>query len=163
MLECYNNTQELAVAMAAEKSKEEADEQVKQIKAAEPDKEFVEIVRHFEKEYNCSGLCGAPLFYFTQSIKNGPPKDACLLPAMNDISSALQNLGAMLILTGILFFAMIPISIPICCYNKEKEVTEEDEDEQAKKAAEEAEKEGRDANYKVAETGSQKMGPNQMA
>jgi len=69
----------------------------------------------------------------------------------------------MLILTGILFFFMIFISVPICFYSKEKEATEEDEEEQAKKAAEEAENGGRDANYKVGETGSQKMGPNQMA
>ena len=37
----------------------------------------------------------------------------------------------MLILTGILFLIMIFMSIPICCYNKEKEETEKDVEEAA--------------------------------
>jgi hypothetical protein len=86
-------------------------------KEAEPDKEFVEIVTHFEDKYKCSGLCDTSLFYYTQSITEGPPTRACLLPAVDDISKSMQNLGTLFILTGILFFFMIFISIPICCFN----------------------------------------------
>jgi hypothetical protein len=67
----------------------EAEEKKKKIEDARPDLEFIEIVAHFEKTYECSGLCGTPLFYFTQSVKNGPPTKACIVPAVNDISSTL--------------------------------------------------------------------------
>lgn len=61
------------------------------------------------------------------------PKNSCIVPLYEDISLTLQNLGAMLIVTGLLFFIMIFISIPICCHNKEKEETEKDADEQFEK------------------------------
>jgi len=56
-----------------------------------------------------------------------------MVPVLADISSSLQNLGAILILAGLLFFAMIFMSIPLCCYDKEAEATEADADEQVEK------------------------------
>lgn len=79
-------------------------------------------------------------------MKQGPPKQPCLEPLINDISLLLQNLGGVLLVTGVLFFFMFWCSLPICYYNKEKEATEEDEKEQADKEKEG--KEGREGKYK---------------
>lgn len=85
------------------------------------------------------------MFYFTQSVKEGLPTQACIVPAIEDIGSTLQNLGAILIVTGLLFLLMIFMTFPICCYNSEDEQTEADADEQKKKEQERAE---REAKYK---------------
>lgn len=101
-----------------------------QLSNAKPDQIFFDIISHVENKYSCSGLCKKPLFYFTQSITKGPPKTPCLEPLVNDISTSMQNLGAAFLVSGIFFFCMIFVSIPICCYNKEQELVEEDVDDQ---------------------------------
>lgn len=159
MMECYENAQAIAVKMAeASGNKEDADKKKKEVEAAKPDPTFVKIVSHIEDKYSCSGLCDKPLFYFTQSVKKGPPKAPCLEPLIDDISLMLQNLGGVLLVTGILFFFMFFCSIPICCYDKEKEATEADEDEQKEK-----EQEGADRSEKYKQSGSEKPQGNEMA
>lgn len=101
------------------------------MRAIKPDEKFIRIISHIEEKYSCSGFCTPPLFYFTQSVTKGPPRNACLLPLINDMGLILQNLGASLIVTGILFFFMIFCAFPVCCYNKEKDFTEEDQDRSA--------------------------------
>lgn len=130
MLECYDNAQAITLKLAQLNGNQaEADKKKKEIEDAKPDPTFVKIVSHIEDKYSCSGLCEKPLFYFTQSVKKGPPKTPCLEPLVDDISLLLQNLGAVLLITGIFFFFMFFCSMPICCYNKEKEIHENDIDE----------------------------------
>jgi len=64
----------------------DAERKQKEIEDAKPDPTFVKIVSHIEDKYKCSGLCEKSLFYFTQSVKQGPPKQPCLEPLINDIS-----------------------------------------------------------------------------
>jgi len=105
------------------------------MESIKPPEKFIKLIAHIEDKYSCSGLCTTPLFYLTQSVTKGPPKIPCLVPLLKDVSLLLQNLGAAMIVAGILFFFMIFCSIPICYYNKEKEVTEQDEEDQSRSAA----------------------------
>ena len=79
-------------------------------------------------KYKCSGICQKPLFYFTQSVFRGPPTDACLLPLIKDISGSMENLGAAILATGVLFFIMVFISLPICCYKKNEKIAFENDE-----------------------------------
>ena len=99
---------------------------------AKPDKVFIDIVSHVENKYSCSGLCRKPLFFFTQSVKKGPPQTPCLEPLIEDISETLKQLGIAFVLAGLFFFMMIYISLPICCYSVEEEAAEKDAEMQTR-------------------------------
>ena len=103
-----------------------------ELKQSKPNRLFIDVVTHVEEKYMCSGLCQAPLFYFTQSIKNGPPQTACLQPLIKEAGILLQNLGAAMMGSGIMFFFMFLCSFPICFYDADKEREEEllDDDEE---------------------------------
>ena len=138
MLECFENSEKIALALAADGNAGDQDvaELEVQLQSAKPSPEFISVVSQLESEYKCSGLCKEPLFYFTQSVTEGLPTQACIVPALEDIGSTLQNLGAILIVTGLLFYIMIFMTAPICFYDKVKKQTEEDEDEQVEKEIE---------------------------
>lgn len=94
MLQCLNNTEQLAIAMAKDLEGQDggaarAAKVKKDFEEAKPDKEFIEIVSHIEDKFECSGLCSTPLFYFTQSVENGVPKKSCIVPLYEDISLTL--------------------------------------------------------------------------
>ena len=62
-----------------------------------------------------------------------------------------------MIATGIIFFLMIFCAFPICCYNKEKELTEQDQENYKET---ELKSNSRSAAY--IESGNTNMGPNRM-
>merc|ERR1712070_395695 len=105
MLQCYQNSQEYAYKIGnLTNDPTYAENARKQLEANKPSPKFTKIVSHIEEKYSCSGLCESSLFYFTQSVKNGPPKEACMIPLVDDMGLLLKNLGSSLIVTGILFF-----------------------------------------------------------
>ena len=167
MLQCYENSQKIALMLSKYASSKTSEKLQADLEKAKPDPEFVELAKHIEDKYNCSGLCHKPLFYFTQSVRKGPPLDACLEPLINDLSGSLENLGAAIIITGILFFLMIFLSIPICCFNKVQHSTEVDE-EMAKQIEEmerqkEIELQNQMMNQPVPDKGTEHVVTHQMA
>ena len=37
----------------------------------------ISLLRYYENEYDCSGICDLPLFYLTKSMEEGPPTEDC--------------------------------------------------------------------------------------
>jgi len=56
----------------------------------------------------------------TQSIEKGPPKQACLIPIIQDISGIFKAVAAIMVTTAIIFFCMLTCTCSICCFNQEK-------------------------------------------
>ena len=50
-----------------------------------PEEKYLDLLKFIENRYKCSGLCTASLFYFTLSVKEGPPRQACLLPLIKEV------------------------------------------------------------------------------
>lgn len=80
---------------------------------------------YLENRYNCSGICKVPLFYFSHSIELGPPTQTCLPPLTQELSIIFRDLGLTLLGTSIVLLSMLICMLPICCFNRRKEVDEE--------------------------------------
>ena len=80
--------------------------------------EFLSVVTHVENKFKCSGFCKKPLFYLTQPITRGPPESPCLGVVIDDMGSLMVGLGAVILGTGVLFFVMIFLALPICRYSR---------------------------------------------
>lgn len=129
MNECYDNQEQMILRMSKYMNDETAKKIKEDLEKSKPDPEFIELATHIENKYKCSGLCKKPLFYFTQTVVRGPPEEACLEPLIEDLAGSLENLGAVSLVTGIIFFFMIFMSIPLYCYNKDMYQVEIDEEE----------------------------------
>jgi len=55
------------------------------------DAEGWDFLEELETEYNCAGICYAPLWYMTRNINNGKPSDECLSPLFDDVFNASKN------------------------------------------------------------------------
>lgn len=53
-----------------------------------------------EDDYNCSGMCYPGLFYFTNPISYGPPKDTCMNVFLTHMNNEARSFAVIQILTG---------------------------------------------------------------
>lgn len=90
------------------------------------------IVKFIEKKYKCSGICKQPFFYLTQPISMGPPKQACLVPIIDDIGGMFLGVAVVLIIVVIWFVLMLFCTCPIFCWNKDKYEEEVEVDDNKK-------------------------------
>ena len=81
-----------------------------------PEEKYLDLLKFIENRYSCSGLCTASLFYFTLSVKKGPPTQACLPPLIGEVAEPVGNLGAAMIASAV-FFILVSIFVwPVCCF-----------------------------------------------
>jgi hypothetical protein len=73
-----------------------------------------DLVRTFESEFDCAGICDVPLFYMTQSISMGPPTVGCIEAAAKGMASKLSTAGYVALLTGILMWIGMIAACPLC-------------------------------------------------
>lgn len=55
-----------------------------------------------EDQYNCSGICRTAIFYFSNPVDYGPPKQTCLSKFVTHVSQKSSAPATMSILTGVL-------------------------------------------------------------
>lgn len=65
---------------------------------------LVQLVEWAESTYNCSGMCGGEVFYYTQSIAKGIPTQGCGQPVSEDFGAALGSIGAASVVCGLFLF-----------------------------------------------------------
>lgn len=79
------------------------------------------LLRQFEKDYECSGVCDVPLFYFTHPVSMGPPEQDCTEAVINYFTDNYM-VAAVSCVGCFAFWAAAIASIPNCCRErKEKE------------------------------------------
>ena len=76
---------------------------------------MINLIKYFEENCECSGLCRPPLFYLTVPVTKGPPKNGCAYFIMEAIDEMLGNLALTFFASAIIFFLMVFIICPICC------------------------------------------------
>ena len=78
------------------------------------------MLRFYEKEYGCSGICDVPLFYLTKPTSQGPPSEDCTEAV---IKSFTDNPEIMIIsaLGTLAFWMAFLCSLPNCCGSKSEE------------------------------------------
>jgi hypothetical protein len=101
------------------------------VDSKKPTPALSKFLNFIESEYNCAGICSPPLFYYSKSISNGPPKRGCINLMVKDIAPALSSLGQVLIVSGVLIILMIFCALPICCLKNDsfKNLVGEEEDD----------------------------------
>ena len=81
-----------------------------------PDQKYIDLLAFIENRYKCSGLCTPSLFYFTQSVKEGPPKQACLPPFISEVVEPMASLGAAMIASAVFFLFVLLCICSVCCF-----------------------------------------------
>ena len=71
MLQCYNDMPERRIEYKNDKQMLEKIDQLEKVKLSS---NFESIIKYVESVYECSGLCEAPWFYFSQPLTKGIPK-----------------------------------------------------------------------------------------
>ena len=56
----------------------------------------------YEDQYNCSGMCHAGLFYYSNPLTYGPPSETCLRKFMHHLDSNASPFANTCIVTGVL-------------------------------------------------------------
>ena len=104
-----------------EANKEAFAELGKNVNENKPDERYTNVIKYVEGKYSCSGMCSTPLFYFTQSVEKGIPKEGCVKPFIEDVSKIFFELGVTIVLSGILFILMFLFVCPLCCLTEKEE------------------------------------------
>jgi hypothetical protein len=83
------------------------------------------LLRQFEKEYTCSGICDIPLFYLTHPVSMGPPDQDCVDAVIktwtdNYLVAAISCIGMFM------FWSAAISSSPNCCAGSEKKADKKD-------------------------------------
>lgn len=85
---------------------------------------FERIIKFIENKYYCSGFCSPPLFYYSQPLTKGVPKDGCLLPLNQNTGEEMLYLGIVFQATAIIFLAMLVCTCPLFCFDNELAIKE---------------------------------------
>lgn len=72
------------------------------------------LLRHYEKEYHCSGICDLPLFYLTQPTSFGPPTEDCVDAVIKSWTDNLA-VAAVAVVATFAFWSAALAAIPNCC------------------------------------------------
>lgn len=84
------------------------------------------VLRYYEEEYECSGMCDTPLFYSTKPMMDGLPEDDCIDAIIENVMDN-KILAIIAGCAGVLFLLCGLCSIP--CgggkRKKHKELSEE--------------------------------------
>ena len=62
-------------------------------------------MKFFESEYDCSGICEEPLFYFSKSVENGMPK-SCFSDIKDEVRKEMFFLGITSLGCGLLLIVL---------------------------------------------------------
>lgn len=54
----------------------------------------------YEDTYNCSGMCHPGLFYFSNPLQYGPPRETCLKKLLHNMDNHARPLAVTSIITG---------------------------------------------------------------
>lgn len=94
--------------------------------AVEDFKKQCGVLRYYEEEYECSGMCDTPLFYSTKPMMDGLPEDDCIDAIIENVMDN-KILAIIAGCAGVLFLLCGLCSIP--CgggkRKKHKELSEE--------------------------------------
>ena len=78
------------------------------------------LVNYFESEFKCMGICTSTFFYFTTSIAEGMPKNACLSALWGRVGGLLGKLGTPPVIAGAFLFLALVVKYPLWCYDAAK-------------------------------------------
>ena len=74
------------------------------------------LYQYLEDEFNCSGICRPALFYFSNPISFGPPKNTCLKQVVTLFKNDAQPFAMMSIVTAVLF--IVVFCLHFCLYDR---------------------------------------------
>ena len=74
------------------------------------DEEVVSLMMTLEQDYDCSGMCQSAMFYASKSIKEGPPKQACIYRLKESFDDNMVLLGWSIVATSLMALLMF------CCH-----------------------------------------------
>lgn len=77
------------------------------------------LIKFFEGEFICSGLCKPNLFYFSLSIEKGKPIITCVESLMEKVNDDILLLGLVYVSIAITMFCILGCQYPLWCFNKE--------------------------------------------
>lgn len=115
--ECYD-----AKSAAGDMSKEGEGETAKseEVKKAaekwmkEKGSKALEALEDLYKEDKCASMCSTPLFFWSVSIEQGPPKTDCLSAAVSAMSDGTGPAGAVALLSGLALIVAGIGGFPLC-------------------------------------------------
>ena len=73
------------------------------------------------------GLCKPTLFFLTESISYGPPRDGCFNSMWKDLKFTLITLTIGPLLAAIFIFLSLIAMCSVCCSSTEKTVDKDDD------------------------------------
>ena len=86
-----------------------SEEDVKKYEKMAQGKEYqagFNLVKSFEKRFDCSGICDTQLFYYTRPMNKGPPTSTCILHMKNAIANNLTYMGMASTMCGLIMVFM---------------------------------------------------------
>lgn len=78
-----------------------------------------EFLQSFEKQFNCAGVCQAPLFYMTKELSAGIPTQSCDQAFISSVAGSV-GAGAVGIVTGIFMLTLFIGAVPLCTKESDK-------------------------------------------
>lgn len=67
-----------------------------------------------ENDFNCAGMCVAPLFYVSKQTSFGIPPEECFVGYYEGTKTVLVDFGNIALITGTLMLLGFIMSIPLC-------------------------------------------------
>ena len=74
------------------------------------DVEVINLMKQFEEDFSCSGMCEHATFWASKSIELGPPKQACIYRLKDSFDEDMVLLGWSIVATGIMTLLVF------CCH-----------------------------------------------
>lgn len=65
------------------------------------DEEIISLMKLLEEQFDCSGMCSYATFWASRSIKDGPPKQACIYKLKESFDEDMILLGWSIVATAI--------------------------------------------------------------
>ena len=77
------------------------------------------LVKFFENNHDCAGICQPSLFYFSRDISEGLPKQSCLEPIQESIGTITTDLGWAVLSISLTSFMMLLSHYPLWLQEKQ--------------------------------------------
>ena len=84
----------------------------------------IKTYQKYEDRYNCSGLCRPGLFYFSNPVVYGPPKDTCLKRLIYHVQQDAGPFASICQVTGVV--TLIVTLLQFCLFHRPLPESEDD-------------------------------------